>query len=239
MNRSRVTTTRRGNARRQRSRDRIALFSRVDKRDGGCTVRTLRFQRQTRRLRARPRRGPARTDAPRRDVNDEDLVPVKAGCRYNRESGCSRMGPGVDLANVKMSMNPFDEIAVDCGDPGQGEGVASDGRGCDIDQGGRRPPSTIRLRARHWARTGLLVRRRGRSSSRSRWRRCSSPSVESESPGLVIHGGQAGDRRRLQPDRPDARRPAGLGAGHLRLEGRARRGHGRRHPRGRRRPSRP
>ena len=37
------------------------------------------------------------------------------------------------------------------------------------------------------------------------------------------HPRQAGDRRRQQPDRPDARRPSRLAAGHLRLEARHRR----------------
>src|ERR1700682_4064214 len=31
----------------------------------------------------------------------------------NRNSCCSASGSGVDIANVKMSMNPFDEIAVE------------------------------------------------------------------------------------------------------------------------------
>ena len=35
------------------------------------------------------------------------------------------------------------------------------------------------------------------------------------------HHGQAGDRRRQQPDRPDAGRPAGLAAGDLRLQARS------------------
>src|SRR3954453_7212739 len=41
------------------------------------------------------------------------LVPVKRGIDYNVKPRVKADGTGVDLANVKMSMNPFDEIAVE------------------------------------------------------------------------------------------------------------------------------
>ena len=41
------------------------------------------------------------------------LVPVKRVIDYNVKPRVKSDGTGVDLANVKMSMNPFDEIAVE------------------------------------------------------------------------------------------------------------------------------
>ena len=42
------------------------------------------------------------------------LVPGQAGDRFQRQGrGSRRTASGVDLANVKMAMNPFDEIAVE------------------------------------------------------------------------------------------------------------------------------
>ena len=41
------------------------------------------------------------------------IVPVKRVVDYNVKIRVKPDGSGVDLANVKMSMNPFDEIAVE------------------------------------------------------------------------------------------------------------------------------
>ena len=41
------------------------------------------------------------------------LVPVKRVIDYNVKVRVKADQTGVDLANVKMSMNPFDEIAVE------------------------------------------------------------------------------------------------------------------------------
>ena len=41
------------------------------------------------------------------------LVAVKRVIDYNVKARVKADGSGVDLANVKMSMNPFDEIAVE------------------------------------------------------------------------------------------------------------------------------
>jgi electron transfer flavoprotein beta subunit len=56
--------------------------------------------------------------APRHTANEEKppmkvLVPVKRVIDYNVKVRVKADGTGVDLANVKMSMNPFDEIAVE------------------------------------------------------------------------------------------------------------------------------
>ncbi|MBN9146002.1 MAG: electron transfer flavoprotein subunit beta/FixA family protein, partial [Novosphingobium sp.] len=41
------------------------------------------------------------------------LVPIKRVLDYNVKPRVKGDGTGVDLSNVKMSMNPFDEIAVE------------------------------------------------------------------------------------------------------------------------------
>ena len=41
------------------------------------------------------------------------LVPVKRVVDFNVKVRVKSDGTGVDLANVKMSMNPFDEIAIE------------------------------------------------------------------------------------------------------------------------------
>src|SRR5688500_9459228 len=41
------------------------------------------------------------------------LVPVKRAIDFNVKPRVKADGTGVDLANVKMSMNPFDEIALE------------------------------------------------------------------------------------------------------------------------------
>jgi electron transfer flavoprotein beta subunit len=47
------------------------------------------------------------------DARMKVLVPVKRVIDYNVKVRVKADGSGVDLANVKMSMNPFDEIAVE------------------------------------------------------------------------------------------------------------------------------
>jgi electron transfer flavoprotein beta subunit len=47
------------------------------------------------------------------DLPMKVLVPVKRVIDYNVKVRVKADGSGVDLANVKMSMNPFDEIAVE------------------------------------------------------------------------------------------------------------------------------
>ena len=41
------------------------------------------------------------------------MVPIKRVLDYNVKPRVKADGSGVDLSNVKMSMNPFDEIAVE------------------------------------------------------------------------------------------------------------------------------
>ena len=54
------------------------------------------------------------------------LVPVKRVIDYNVKPRVKADGTGVDLANVKMSMNPFDEIAVEEAIRLKGKGAATE-----------------------------------------------------------------------------------------------------------------
>ena len=54
------------------------------------------------------------------------LVPVKRVIDYNVKVKVKADGTGVDLANVKMSMNPFDEISVEEAIRMKEAGVASE-----------------------------------------------------------------------------------------------------------------
>ncbi len=54
------------------------------------------------------------------------LVPVKRVVDYNVKVRVKADGSGVDLANVKMSMNPFDEIAVEAAVRLKEVGIASE-----------------------------------------------------------------------------------------------------------------
>jgi hypothetical protein len=47
------------------------------------------------------------------EASDENTRARQAGVDYNVKIRVKPDGSGVELANVKMSMNPFDEIAVE------------------------------------------------------------------------------------------------------------------------------
>ncbi len=117
------------------------------------------------------------------------LVPVKRVVDYNVKVRVKTDGSGVELANVKMSMNPFDEIAVEealrIKEAGKATEVVivsigprrrRDNPHCPCD--GRRP-----WRSRE-------DRRANRTTGRGK-----TPQgvVDSEQPGLVILGKQAID----------------------------------------------
>ncbi|MED5421939.1 MAG: electron transfer flavoprotein subunit beta/FixA family protein, partial [Pseudomonadota bacterium] len=54
------------------------------------------------------------------------LVPVKRAIDYNVKVRVKSDESGVDLANVKMSINPFDEIAVEEAVRLKEKGIASE-----------------------------------------------------------------------------------------------------------------
>ncbi len=73
------------------------------------------------------------------------LVPVKRVIDYNVKVRVKADQSGVDLANVKMSMNPFDEISV--------EEAARPAKSSPCRSGRNRPPKPSALRLR-WVPTG-------------------------------------------------------------------------------------
>src|SRR6202040_961998 len=68
----------------------------------------------------------ARPAFPARVCPMKILVPVKRAVDFNVKVRVKPDGSGVDLANVKMSMNPFDEIAVEEAVRLKEKGIASE-----------------------------------------------------------------------------------------------------------------
>ena len=159
------------------------------------------------------------------------LVAVKRVIDYNVKPRVKMDGSGVDLANVKMSMNPFDEIAVEEAVRLKEKGVATEIIAVSI--GPAKAQETLRTALAMGADRAILVQTEEDAEPLA---------VAKILKGIVAEENprtgdprQAGDRRRQQPDRADARRAARLAARHLRVQGRDGRGRRNRHPRGRRR----
>ena len=83
------------------------------------------------------------------------LVPVKRVIDYNVKARVKADGSGVDLANVKMSMNPFDEIAVEEAIRLKEKGVATEIVVVSI--GVKQAAETIRTALAMGADRGILV----------------------------------------------------------------------------------
>ena len=83
------------------------------------------------------------------------LVPVKRVIDYNVKARVRADGSGVDLANVKMSMNPFDEIAVEEAIRLKEKGAASEVVVVSI--GVKQAAETIRTALAMGADRGILV----------------------------------------------------------------------------------
>lgn len=84
------------------------------------------------------------------------LVPVKRVIDYNVKIRVKSDGSGVELANVKMSMNPFDEIAVEEAIRLKEKGVASEIVAVSI--GPVQAQETIRTALAMGADRGLLIK---------------------------------------------------------------------------------
>ncbi len=145
------------------------------------------------------------------------LVAVKRVIDYNVKPRVKMDGSGVDLANVKMSMNPFDEIAVEEAIRLKEKGVATEIVAVSI--GPAKAQETLRTALAMGADRAILVQTDEEVEPLAVAKILAK--IADEEQPRHDHPRQAGDRRRQQPDRPDARRPARLAAGHLRLEGRA------------------
>jgi electron transfer flavoprotein beta subunit len=118
------------------------------------------------------------------------LVPVKRVVDYNVKIRVKTDGSGVELANVKMSMNPFDEIAVE-----EALRLKEAGKATEIvcvSIGPQQASETIRTGLAMGADRGILVKIDG-SPEPLAVAKILKGVVEAEQPGLVILGKQAID----------------------------------------------
>ncbi len=119
------------------------------------------------------------------------LVPVKRVVDYNVKIRVKSDGSGVDLANVKMSMNPFDEIAVEEALRLKEKGLASEVVAVSI--GPTQAQETIRTALAMGADRGILVDIGAASAEPLAVAKILKAIVEVEKPELVILGKQAID----------------------------------------------
>jgi electron transfer flavoprotein beta subunit len=118
------------------------------------------------------------------------LVPVKRVVDFNVKIRVKADGSGVDLANVKMSMNPFDEIAVE-----EAIRLKEAGKATEIVAVSIGPPQaseTIRTALAMGADRGILVKADGVVEPLA-VAKILKAIVEAEKPALVIMGKQAID----------------------------------------------
>jgi electron transfer flavoprotein beta subunit len=118
------------------------------------------------------------------------LVPVKRVVDYNVKIRVKSDGSGVELANVKMSMNPFDEIAVEEALRLKEAGKATEVVVVSI--GPAQAAETIRTGLAMGADRGVLVKHDGVVEPLA-VAKILKAVVEAEAPGLVIMGKQAID----------------------------------------------
>ena len=118
------------------------------------------------------------------------LVPVKRVVDYNVKIRVRPDGSGVELANVKMSMNPFDEIAVEEAIRLREKGVATEIVAVSI--GPQQAQETLRTALAMGADRAILVKVDGVVEPLA-VAKILKAVAEKESPGLVILGKQAID----------------------------------------------
>jgi electron transfer flavoprotein beta subunit len=118
------------------------------------------------------------------------LVPVKRVVDYNVKIRVRSDGSGVDLANVKMSMNPFDEIAVEEALRQKEAGKASEVIVVSI--GPAQAAETLRTGLAMGADRGILVKTDAQVEPLA-VAKLLKGIIEAEQPGLVILGKQAID----------------------------------------------
>ena len=118
------------------------------------------------------------------------LVPVKRVVDYNVKIRVRPDGSGVELANIKMSMNPFDEIAVEEAIRQKEAGKATEIVAVSI--GPQQASETIRTALAMGADRGILVKADGVIEPLA-VAKILKAVVDAEKPGLVILGKQAID----------------------------------------------
>ncbi|APH73938.1 electron transfer flavoprotein subunit beta/FixA family protein [Aquibium oceanicum] len=118
------------------------------------------------------------------------LVPVKRVVDYNVKIRVKSDGSGVELANVKMSMNPFDEIAVEeairLKEAGKADEIIA------VSVGPQQAQETIRTALAMGADRGILIKTDGVVEPLTVAKLLKGV-VEAEGPELVILGKQAID----------------------------------------------
>ena len=120
------------------------------------------------------------------------LVPVKRVVDYNVKIRVKSDGSGIELANVAMSMNPFDEIAVEEAVRLKEKGVATEIVVVSI--GSAKSEDTIRKALSFGADRGILVKTGdGAVVEPLAVAKILKAIVDAEQPGLVIMGKQAID----------------------------------------------
>ena len=118
------------------------------------------------------------------------LVPVKRVVDYNVKVRVKSDGTGVDIANVKMSMNPFDEIAVEEAVRLKEKGVATEviAVSCGVTQ----CQETLRIAMAIGADRAILVESSDELQPLA-VAKLLKALIDKEQPGLVILGKQAID----------------------------------------------
>ena len=118
------------------------------------------------------------------------VVPVKRVIDYNVKPRVKADGSGVDLANVKMSMNPFDEIAVEEALRLREKGVATEV--IVVSVGPAKAAETLRTALAMGADRAILVQAEEEVEPLGVAKILKAVAAE-EAPGLVILGKQAID----------------------------------------------
>jgi electron transfer flavoprotein beta subunit len=118
------------------------------------------------------------------------LVPVKRVVDFNVKIRVKADGSGVELANIKMSMNPFDEIAIEEAIRLKEAGKATEIVAVSI--GAAQASETIRTALAMGADRGILVKADGVIEPLA-VAKILKAIVDAEKPGLVIMGKQAID----------------------------------------------
>jgi electron transfer flavoprotein beta subunit len=147
------------------------------------------------------------------------LVPVKRVIDYNVKPRVKADGTGVDLANVKMSMNPFDEIAVEeairIKEAGKAEEIVV------VSVGPAKAQETLRTALAMGADRAILIEADGEVEPLA-VAKILKGIVGEENPGLVILGKQAIDDDANQTGQMLAAllgRPQGTFASKVEVEG--------------------
>ena len=142
------------------------------------------------------------------------MVCIKRVVDYNVRIRVKPDGSGVMLDGVKMSVNPFDEIALE-------EALRIKERGTNVEVvavsiGVADTQQQLRTALAMGADRAILVQTDAAVEPLTAAQTLSRAGQEGKSRSDLP--GQAGDRRRCEPDRPDAGGDLGAAAGHLRLE---------------------